>query len=105
MATLATILNAPLPQGGAIQTLYTASRSTEIADSMSIVNTYGINIWVYLAITPPSMFAPRGALVYGQMLGPNERMTFDQRYMQAGYKIEGYANVGNAVQLACNILR
>lgn len=105
MAQLATILNVPLPQGGAIQTLYTCTRSSEIADSMSIVNTYGIGVWVYLAITPSTMFSPKGALIYGEMMEPNERITFGQRYMQSGYRIQGYANVGNAVQLACNILK
>lgn len=51
------------------------------------------------------MFSPRGALIYGEMMEPNERITFGQRYMQSGYRIQGYANVGNAVQLACNILK
>lgn len=105
MASLATIVTTPLPQGGAIQTLHTTSRSVEIADNIQLCNTYNIDVWVYLAIVPSGAYAPTGALIYGDSLGPHERMVFEQRYMRPGTTIQGYANVGNAVQLACNILK
>ena len=101
---IVSILRTPLPQGGAIQTLYTASHSTEIADNIGLVNTYGIGIYVYLAFVPQTSYAPLGAIVYGRMLEPNEILTFDQRYMRVNDRIQGYANIGNAVQITANII-
>ncbi len=99
---LVSILRTPLPV--ATQTLYTATRSTEIADNIGLVNTYGIGIWVYLSFVPQASFPPTGAMVYGRMLTPNEVLTFDQRYMRVNDRIQGYANIGNAVQLTANII-
>ena len=103
MATLAFILNAPIP--ASMSTLYTATSSVELASSISLCNTYGIDIDVYLMFVPSGGVGRTGAIVYGKTMAGHSQLTLDERYMRTGYTIRGLANVGNAVQLVSNITR
>jgi hypothetical protein len=103
MATLAFILNAPMPAN--MGTLYTATSSVELASSISLCNTYGIDIDVYLLFQPSGGVGRMGAVIYGKTLAGHSQLTLDERYMRSGYTIRGLANVGNAVQLVSNITK
>lgn len=103
MSQLVTIVTESLRNS--LQTIYTATYSTEKATYISICNTYNIPVSVYLFVVPSGASVPTGALFFGSQLGANGTIIFNEKYLRANDTLQGYASVDNAVIIATDIIR
>lgn len=100
--SLVTIVNIPLRN--TLETLYTCTHTTEIAETIAVCNTYNISVPVYLYFVPYGQLAPNGALFSGSPMAANSTLIVSQRYMRVGDTIQGKADSDNAVIVTADII-